>query len=170
MSSRISTCRMSFTRQRSLRSRLVGRILPGWRPPSLALALLAASLAGVAVRRTRRVECSVECSLGFLGYVLRRRVDPLRGGANRLRCLCLRSQSHRLHADLGRLQHHRGEPPRDLRIGRRRDLSLRLLDLGTLHDSASSTTTTETGLRRIFIAWRYAAPRPAGWCRWRRPG
>src|SRR5205807_165043 len=46
MSSRISTCRMSFTRQRSLRSRLIGLILPGGRPPSLALALLAASLAG----------------------------------------------------------------------------------------------------------------------------
>ena len=41
------------------------------------------------------------------GHVLRRRVDPLRGGAHRLRRLRVRPQSHRLHADLGGLQHHR---------------------------------------------------------------
>jgi hypothetical protein len=45
---------MSFTRQRSRRSRLIGLILPVGRPPSLALALLAASLAGVKVRRTAK--------------------------------------------------------------------------------------------------------------------
>jgi integrase len=50
------------------------------------------------------------------GHFLRRRLHPLRGGAHRLRRLCLRPQPHRLHAHLGRLQHHRsveGEARRD---------------------------------------------------------
>ena len=34
-------------------------------------------------------------------------LDPFRGRADGLRCLCLGPQSHRLHAHLGRVQHHR---------------------------------------------------------------
>ena len=39
--------------------------------------------------------------------LLRRRLDPVRGGAPRLRRLRLRPQPHRLPADLGRAQHRR---------------------------------------------------------------
>jgi putative DNA methylase len=38
---------------------------------------------------------------------LRRRLYSVRGGADGLRCLCLRPKPHCLHVDLGRLQHHR---------------------------------------------------------------
>ena len=41
------------------------------------------------------------------GHFLRRRIDPFRGGAYRLRRLCFRPKPDRLHADLGSVQHYR---------------------------------------------------------------
>ena len=104
------------------------------------------------------------------GHVLRRRVDPLRGGAYRLRRLRFRPQSDRLHADLGRFQHHRRRRRRSAPRSRRRKRRSPPQSTPRSRGSASSMTRMATGQRRISIAWKRAVRRPAGWCRWRRPG